>query len=106
MEDEHYAVEDLTDDVLEMYSFTRRTGGYVNYRTMKAARPLCRVLASIGVVVASTAMPTASQLVLDRFAEYLTRVRRLAVATVTGCIGRIHPLLVARLETAGVGSTG
>jgi integrase/recombinase XerD len=57
MEDEHYAVEDLTDDVLEMYFSTRRTAGYANYRTMKAARPLCRVLASIGVVVASTAVP-------------------------------------------------
>ncbi|MFS0717324.1 tyrosine-type recombinase/integrase [Arthrobacter sp. 1P04PC] len=106
MEGEHHSVEDLTDDVLEKYFTTRRTAGYVNYRTMKAARPLRRVLATHGVVVTSTAVPTASQLVLDRFAEYLTHVRGLAAGTVTGYIGRIHPLVVARLETAGVGFDG
>lgn len=106
MDGETLAVGDLTVEVLEKYFNTRRAAGYVNYRTMKAAQPLRRVLAANGVVVTSTAMPTASQLLLDRFAEYLTRERGLAAGTVTAYIGRIRPLVIARLETAGVGFDG
>ncbi len=42
---------DLTVEMLEKYFHTRRTAGYVNYWTMKSARPLCRVLSANGVVV-------------------------------------------------------
>lgn len=102
----HLSVGDLTVEVLEMYFSSRRAAGYVNYWTMKSARPLCRVLASRGIVVTSTEEPTASQLLLDRFGDYLTQVRGLAEGTATCYIGRIRPLAVARLEKAGNGFDG
>jgi integrase/recombinase XerD len=106
MEGEYLAVGDLTVEVLKKYFNTRRVVGYVNYRTLKSAGPLCRVLATNGLAVTSTAVPTASQLVLDRFAEYLTRERGLAAGTVTGYVSRIQPLVAARLEAAGDGFDG
>lgn len=106
MDGEDLTVGDLTVELLEKYFTTRRTAGYVNYWTMKSAGPLCRVLAANGVAVSLTAAPTASQLLLDRFAEYLTRVRGLAAGTATSYSGRVRPLVLARLERTSVGFDG
>lgn len=103
MQGENHVVGDLTVEVLEKYFSTRRAAGYGNYLSMKSAGPLCRVLASRGVVVTTTVVSAASQLLLDRFADHLTRVQGLAAGTATVYLGRIHPLVVARLDRDGVG---
>lgn len=106
MDCEHHGVGDLTVEALEKFFSTRRAAGFVNYRTLKSARPLCRVLATSGIVVTSTAAPTAPQLMVERFAGYLAQVRGLAASTVTCYIGRIRPLVLARLEVSRFGFDG
>lgn len=97
------SVGDLTVEVLGQYFASRRAAGYTNYRSVKSARVLCRVLASNEVVVSSTIEPTASQLVLGRFGDYLTRVKNLAAGTITVYTGQIRPWVVARVDRQEVG---
>lgn len=97
------SVGDLTVEVLGQYFASRRATGYTNYRSVKSARLLCRVLASNEVIVSSTIEPIASRLVLDRFGDYLTRVKDLAAETITVYTGQIRPWVVARVDREGVG---
>lgn len=103
MDNGHHGPEDLTTEILQEYFNDRREAGYVNYRTMKSAGPLLRVLASRDILITSEAKPSAPQLLLDRFGDYLARVRGLATGTVTTYTGRIRPLARSRLETGGAG---
>lgn len=103
MGDGHHTAGDLTTEILQEYFDARREAGYVNYRTMKSAGPLLRVLASRDIVISSAVKPSTAELLLGRFGDYLARVRGLATGTVTTYIGRIRPLARSRLEAGGAG---
>jgi len=79
------AVGELTVEVLEQFFASRRVEGYVNYRTMKSARLLLRVLASDGIVIPMVDA-TAAQQLLDYFGDYLARMKSLGAATIAGYI--------------------
>lgn len=103
MDDRHYDPGELTTEILQECFDARREAGYVNYRTMKSAGPLLRVLASREIVITSAVKPSASELLLDRLGDYLARVRGLATGTVTTYTGRLRPLARSRLEAGGAG---
>jgi site-specific recombinase XerD len=102
MVESNRAVGELTVEVLEQFFASRRVEGYVNYRTVKSARLLLRVLASDGIVI-PMAEATAAQQLLDCFGDYLARMKSLGAATIAGYIHWIRPLVVARVERDGVG---
>ena len=105
---ERLGVRDLGESTIERYLIQRRTAGYVEYRSVKAIRPLLRFLAPLGV------LPTEPPVRLDpveellsRYGGYLLTERGLSPGTVAGYVHLARPFLVSRshdgwLDLAGL----
>src|SRR6266511_526919 len=98
----------LGGSVIERYLAERRTAGYVEYRSVKALRPLLDFLAPLGVLpVPLEVRPDAVEELLGRYGDYLLRERGLTAGTVRGYVDCVRPFVVTRargevLDLAGV----
>ena len=99
---------ELGGSVIEHYLAERRTAGYVEYRSVKALRPLLDFLAPLGVLpVPLEARPDAVEELLGRYGDYLLGERGLTAGTVRGYVDCVRPFVVTRargevLDLAGV----
>jgi site-specific recombinase XerD len=84
----------LTAPRVEEFFVVRRASGYSMYRSPAALTPLLDYLGSVGVVVPCVmAEPTPVDVLIERFENYLTGERGLALSTVRGYVRAIRPLL-------------
>lgn len=93
--------EGLTAARVEAFFAERRAAGYTNSRTARSVQPLVGYLQRIGAVAVYAPPPptTPSELVLARFAQYLTVERGLAEQTVALNMRLVRPFLNEREQT-------
>lgn len=93
---EGLAAGDLTGDVVERFVAARRKL-YSNLRSPRALVPLLGYLRTVDVAPSEPAVVavTATDVVLQRFAGYLSSERGLAPATVASYLSQVRPFLVA-----------
>jgi integrase/recombinase XerD len=85
MSAEGIGLDGLSGSVIERYLGQRRAAGYVEYRSMKALRPLLDYLAPLGVLpVEEEAAPSPVEELLDRYRDYLVGERGLTAGTARG----------------------
>ena len=98
----------LSEPVIKRYLAARRAAGYVEYRSLKAMRPLLDYLAPLGVLpVPAPVRPDAVEDLLGRYRDYLLAERGLTAGTVRGYVGFVRPFVVTLrrgdvLDLAGV----
>ena len=90
---------DLTGSVIERYLAERRAAEYVEYRSVKALRPLLDYLAPLGVlpVAREVALGPVDEL-LGRYHDYLLVERGLTAGTVRGYVDAVRPFVAGRLR--------
>ncbi len=99
---------ELSGPVIERYLDERRSAGYVEYRSMKALRPLLDYLAPLGVLpVPPEVRLDAVEELLCRYGDYLLGERGLTTGTVRGYVDCVRPFVAGRargevLDLAGV----
>lgn len=89
----------LTGPVIERYLAERRAAGYVEYRSMKALRPLLDYLAPLGVlpVPEQGGLGPVEKLLAD-YRDYLLAERGLTVGTARGYVDAVRPFVTARVR--------
>ena len=84
----------LSEPVIERYLAERRAAGYVEYRSLKAMRPLLDYLAPLGVLpVPAPVRPDAVEELLGRYRDYLLVERGLTAGTVRGYVDFVRPFV-------------
>src|SRR6266702_4693482 len=85
MRAEGVGVDGLSGPVIERYLVQRRAAGYVEYRSVKALRPLLDYLAPLGVLPAAEEVPPGPvEELLGRYRDYLVVVRPFVVTRLSG----------------------
>jgi len=108
MSAEGVGVDGLSAPVIERYLEQRRAAGYVEYRSVKAVRPLLNYLAPLGVLpVEEDDPPGLVEELLARYRDYLIRERGLTAGTARGYLDFVRPFVAARargdvLDLAGI----
>jgi integrase/recombinase XerD len=98
----------LTGPVIERYLEARRAAGYVEYRSLKALRPLLGYLCPLGVLpVEGQPQRGPVEELLGHYREYLVGERGLTAGTARGYMDFVRPFVVSRvrgdvLELAGI----
>jgi len=95
---EHLAAGDLTGPVVGRYLAERRAGGYVNYRSLKAMRPLLDYLAAQGVLLPEVVAVGPVEAMLERYRCYLVSERGLTTGTARCYLDAIRPFVASRLR--------
>jgi integrase/recombinase XerD len=100
-------VSALTPEVVDEYLAARRRAGYVNYRSVKAMRPLLDYLEPLGVLpqLAPVALGRVDDL-LERFRGYLIVERGLTAATACGYLSSVRPFVAGRARQDGLDLAG
>jgi integrase/recombinase XerD len=99
---------ELSESVIERYLIARRAAGYVEYRSVKALRPLLDYLTPLGVLpVPEEVRLDAVEELLCRYGDYLFGERGLTAGTVRGYVDCVRPFVAGRargdaLDLAGV----
>jgi len=108
MSAEGVGLDGLSAPVIERYLEQRRAAGYVEYRSVKAVRPLLNYLAPLGVLpVEEDDPPGLVEELLARYRDYLIRERGLTAGTARGYLDFVRPFVAARargdvLDLAGI----
>jgi len=108
MSAEGIGLDGLGGPVLERYLRQRRAAGYVEYRSLKALRPLLDYLAQLGVLPAEEeGLPGPVEELLGRYRDYLLRERGLTEGTARGYVDFVRPFVATRvrgeaLDLAGI----
>lgn len=88
---------ELSGSVIERYLVERRAAGYVEYRSVKAFRPLLDYLAPLGVLpVPVEVRPDTVEELLGRYGDYLLVERGLTAGTVRGYVDCVRPFIASR----------
>ncbi len=96
---EGIGLDGLSGPVLDRYLAQRRAGGYREYRSVKALRPLLDHLAPLGVLpVPPRVAPGPVEDLLGRFWGYLVGERGLTVGTARGYVDCVRPFVASRLR--------
>jgi len=103
---EHLAAGDLTGPVVGRYLAERRAGGYVNYRSGKAMRPLLDYLAAQGVLLPEVVAVGPVEALLERYRCYLVSERGLTTGTARCYLDAIRPFVASRLRENGLELVG
>ena len=104
---EQLGVGDLTAAVVEWYLGERRAAGYVNYRSVKAMRPLLAYLGELGVVATEEAVPVGPvSALLERYRCYLISERGLTADTARCYLDAIRPFVTSRLRAGELDLAG
>lgn len=99
MSAEGVGLDGLTRPVIEWYLEKRCAAGYVEYRSLKALRPLFDYLASLGVLpVEVDDPPDPVEDLLGRYHDYLIHERGLTEGTARGYVDFVRPFVVTRLH--------
>jgi len=99
---------DLSTDAAEEFLAARRKAGYTMLLTGRGIAPLLGYLRGLGVVAAAPPPKrpgSSAELLLERFAGYLTLERGLAAGTVWDYVHAVRPFLV-EVEVEGGGGLG
>jgi integrase/recombinase XerD len=108
MSAEGIGLDGLSGPVIDRYLDQRRAAGYVEYRSMKALRPLLDYLAPLGVLpVEDEAAPGLVEELLGGYHDYLVGERGLTVGTARGYVDFVRPFVAGRadgdvLDLAGI----
>jgi integrase/recombinase XerD len=108
MSAEGIGLDGLSEPIIERYLGMRRAAGYVEYRSMKALRPLLDYLAPLGVLpVEDEVRPSPVEELLGRYHDYLIGERGLAAGTARGYVDFVRPFVATRvhgdvLDLAGI----
>ena len=96
--------EGLSQAELERFFEARRSAGYTNYRTCRAALPLLTFLRGLGVAPAPPVLTPDGpvEVLLDRYRLYLTVQRGLVPETARQYMHAIRPFLRSRLCPDGL----
>jgi integrase/recombinase XerD len=98
MRAEGLGLAELSRSVIDRYLAERRAAGYVEYRSIKALRPLLDFLAPLGVLPAPEEVPLGPVAeLLGRYRDYLLAERGLTAGTVRGYVDAVRPFVVGRL---------
>jgi integrase/recombinase XerD len=90
---------ELSPPVMERYLAERRSAGYVEFRSLKALRPLLDYLSPLGVLpVPPVVAPGPVEELLTRYRTYLLVERGLTVATARGYVDAVRPFVTGRLH--------
>jgi integrase/recombinase XerD len=96
---EGIGLDGLSPAVMDRYLVQRRAAGYVEYRSLKALRPLLDYLAPLGVLpLAAQVRPDAVEELLGRYRDYLIDERGLTPGTVRGYSDFVRPFVITRLR--------
>ena len=100
-------VSALTPEVVDEYLAARRSAGYVNYRSVKAMRPLLDYLEPLGVLpqLAPVALGPVDAL-LERYRGYLIVERGLSAATACDYLCSVRPFVAGRASQDGLDLAG
>lgn len=98
---------DLGEPVIQRYLGERRAGGYAEYLSGKAVRPLLEYLAPLGVLPpAPVVRPGPVEELLGRFGSYLLVERGLSDGTARGYVDAVRPFVAGRVRGAHVDWAG
>jgi integrase/recombinase XerD len=104
---EGIGLDGLSGSVLEWYLGQRRAAGYVEYRSLKALRPLLDYLAPLGVLPAAQAgLPGPVEELLGCYRGYLLRERGLTEGTARGYVDVVRPFVATRVRGEGLDLAG
>lgn len=104
---EGIGLDGLSRPVIERYLDQRRAAGYVEYRSMKALRPLLDYLAPLGVLpVEEEAPPSPVEELLGRYHDYLVGERGLTEGTARGYVDFVRPFVTTRVRGDVLGLAG
>lgn len=107
MSDEGVGIDGLSGPVIERYLARRRLAGYVEYRSVKALRPLLDFLAPLGVLpVAAVVPPGPVEGLLARYRDYLVGERGLTLGTARGYVDLVRPFVATRAHGEVLDLTG
>jgi integrase/recombinase XerD len=96
---EGIGLDGLSPAVMDRYLVQRRAAGYVEYRSLKALRPLLDYLTPLGVLpLAAQVRPDAVEELLGRYRDYLIDERGLTPGTVRGYSDFVRPFVITRLR--------
>lgn len=93
---ERLGVGELTAAVVDRYLCERRAAGYVNYRSIKAMRPLLRYLDQLGMLPAAEVPVGPVPALLERYRAYLLSERGLTPGTARCYLDAIRPFVTSR----------
>lgn len=100
-------VGDLSGPVVERYLAERRAAGYVNYRSVKAMRPLLGYLEPLGVLPpAPRVVLGAADALLERYRRFLLIERGLTEATTRGYVDAVRAFVVRQVGAEGLDLAG
>jgi integrase/recombinase XerD len=89
----------LSGPVINRYLEQRRAAGYVEYRSLKALRPLLDYLAPLGVLpVEEPDPPGLVEELLGRYHDYLVGERGVTARTARGYVDFVRPFVATRLR--------
>lgn len=105
---ERLGVGDLTAVVVDRYLSERRAAGYVNYRSIKAMRPLLSYLGRRGVLPVEQAPLRVGPVpaLLERYRSYLISERGLTPGTARCYLDAIRPFVTSRLRAGELDLAG
>jgi integrase/recombinase XerD len=96
---EGIGLDGLSPAVMDRYLVQRRAAGYVEYRSLKALRPVLDYLAPLGLLpLAAEVRPDAVEQLLGRYRDYLIGERGLTQGTVRGYVDFVRPFVITRLR--------
>lgn len=96
---EGIGLDGLSGRVIGRYLAQRRAAGYVEYRSVKAVRPLLDYLAPLGVLPAAEEVrPGLVEELLGRYRDYLLHERGLTTGTARGYVDCVRPFVATRLR--------
>jgi integrase/recombinase XerD len=99
MSAEGIELDRLGGPVIERYLVQRRSAGYVEYRSVRALRPLLDFLAPLGVLpIPQEVPPGPVEDLLDSYRSYLVGERGLTSGTARGYVDFVRPFVVTRLR--------
>jgi integrase len=99
MSAEGVGLDGLDGRVIERYLSARRAAGYVQYRSVRALRPLLAYLTPLGVLpVAEKVVLGPVEELLGRYRAYLISERGLTVGTARGYVDFVRPFVATRLR--------
>lgn len=104
---EGVGIGDLGGPVIERYLAARRAGGYVQYLSGKAMRPLLDYLEPLGVLPPVPVVRTdPMEESLGRYRVYLLVERGLTAGTARGYVDAVRPFVAGRVRGAQLDWTG
>ena len=99
MSAEGVELDGLSASLIERYLAERRSAGYVEYRSVRALRPLLEFLAPRGVLpVPQVVPPGPVEGLLGRYRDYLIGERGLTSGTARGYVDFVRPFAATRLH--------